>query len=833
MSSNEEDYGQESYGTKKRRVQRACDVCRRRKSRCDGSQMPGHKCTICVEANLDCTYLKAPPKRPPVASQSYVDSLEAQLEQSEALVRQLRIELANEHFANSSASFFTHSLTSPTDTADVNKEATMATGPDTQRLDGSTAVLQIIRLGLSNLAAPQPPPHPDDLIHVEITRKLDNLSMGVMKERGFIGKSSEAILIKAAIDLKADHWVIATLPSSPLDDQVGADGGGATWRSRRLEYWRWKPWEITERHTHVQTYDFPSEPLMGQLLELYFTHQNMYLPLLHRPTFERGVAEGLHLRDDGFAATVLVVCAIGSRWSMDPRVTSAGLSCGWEWFNQVPQVDNHLFGQTTLYDLQYYCLAIEFLAGSSSPQACWTLVGIGLRLAQAVGIHRRTAHIEVPSVERELLKRAFWVLVWLDRDISSGLGHPCALQYDDFDIELPLECDDEFWEHPIHPFQQPASVPSRIKFFNTMIRLQHILSFSLKTLYGLRKFRDLFTTDQNAFEEKIVAEFDSALNIWRDQIPEHLRWDPTHADPVFFDQSVALHCGYYHLQILIHRQFIPMVRKSASTALASLAICTSAARACANMVDVQRQRKGDVLIVFNLPAVFMSGIVLLLNVWSGKRTGMVLNPSREMANVFKCMHVVQWWFSHFVISFSALQLAKCGIVVVCLSYVSLAMTLRNRRDILAELAAVGQLPLSTPASSQLLTRYDGTLSSAKDASHMSPSLYQTVNRHPSSFTGGAGSDSGTSPMEPSPFAPTPASETWFPPDASYAEMSTDPAQASRELGEMLNLIDSDTISMWANAPVGVQVDDWGTYFTNFSEITQQTNTGAEYHGPSA
>jgi hypothetical protein len=132
------------------------------------------------------------------------------------------------------------------------------------------------------------------------------------------------------------------------------------------------------------------------------------------------------------------------------------------------------------------------------------------------------------------------------------------------------------------------------------------------------------------------------------------------------------------------------------------------------------------------------------------------------------------------------------------------MTLRNRRDILAELAAVGQLPLSTPASSQLLTRYDGTLSSAKDASHMSPSLYQTVNRHPSSFTGGAGSDSGTSPMEPSPFAPTPASETWFPPDASYAEMSTDPAQASRELGEMLNLIDSDTISMWANAPVGVQ-----------------------------
>ncbi|KAJ7820487.1 hypothetical protein B0H13DRAFT_1660851, partial [Mycena leptocephala] len=168
-------------------------------------------------------------------------------------------------------------------------------------------------------------------------------------------------------------------------------------------------------------------------------------------------------------------------------------------------------------------------------------------------IHRRTARIEVPSVEGELLGGAFWVLVWLDRNISSGLGHPCALQYDDFDVELPLECDDEFWEHPIHPFQQSPGLPSRIAFFNMMIRLHHILSFSLKTLYGLRKVRVFLTADQNAYEEHVVAEFDSALNTWRDQIPEHLRWDPRRADPVFFDQSMALYCRYHHLQILIHR----------------------------------------------------------------------------------------------------------------------------------------------------------------------------------------------------------------------------------------------------------------------------------------
>jgi hypothetical protein len=39
-----------------------------------------------------------------------------------------------------------------------------------------------------------------------------------------------------------------------------------------------------------------------------------------------------------------------------------------------------------------------------------------------------------------------------------------------------------------------------------------------------------------------------------------VRWDPMREDPVFFNQSVMLHCAYYHLQIMIHRPFIPMLR---------------------------------------------------------------------------------------------------------------------------------------------------------------------------------------------------------------------------------------------------------------------------------
>ncbi|KAF8180962.1 fungal-specific transcription factor domain-containing protein [Mycena galopus ATCC 62051] len=949
----EEEYEHDFTRGNKRRVQRACDVCRRRKSRCDGSQKPGNKCSTCIDAKLDCTYLQATTKRTTKrytstsfspqscayaripstldsifaahtttgnrhphctgclalgSTNSYVEYLEARLEHTEALVRQLRAELATAHLhlgaLRSSPPMGPNGISSG-DADNTSNEGVWADAsgmpPDVRK-----ASLHTLRTALRMLAAP-PQPHADDLMQMEIAKKFESISIGAIPKRHFIGKSSGAVLVKAAIDLKADVTrgeqradgasndnsntnnpnPSAYFIQVPARNSAGAGaewgqlsggedryweregqregkqagGGGGSegsnsehgdgdtdsdghgrllWTSRRLQYWTFKP--VMGKHRTTHKYSFPPPGLTAHLIELYFAHVNVYVPLLHRPTFQRGVDGGLHLRDDGFATILLLVCAVASRWSNDPLVTSPSspdgvgthtadtgrLACGWGWFEQVPLVGNHLFGQATLYALQYYCLAVQFLEGSSAPQACWTLVGVGLRLAQDVGAHRRQSRVEKPTVESELWKRAFWVLVYMDRQISSSLGRPCAIQYDDFDIDPPLEVDEEYWEHPTHPFEQPPGVCSRVAFFNALLGLNHILAFnfSLKILYSLSKVRVTYAVDDQ-WEEDVAVELDSALNRWRDQVPEHLRWDPARADMVFFDQSVALHCVYCQLQILIHRPFIPMVRKSPPTALPSLAICTSAARTCANMVDVQRRRKGKVPVVINLPAVFISSIVLLLNVWSGKRTGLVPDPSREISNVHKCMEVVR----------------------LCEDQWQTAGLLWRDRDILAELASVGRLPLPDPNILGMVgTDYDDHQQAIASNVHrtqpgatllpvppnaryssMPPEvtdrillgardLQQTFDRpihdpqlrapyaqsQHTSFSGAIASASGVlgaSLMEPSAFAPTP------PPD-------------TRELDDMMGLIDNDTIAMWTNAPTGFGVDDWGNYFSNFSEITQ-------------
>ena len=168
---------------------------------------------------------------------------------------------------------------------------------------------------------------------------------------------------------------------------------------------------------------------MHSLIGFYFDHQNIFYPVFHRPTFEKSVADGLHLSNNVFAEILLVVCAIASRYSDDPRVLPDGvtsaLARGWKWFCQVNLVKDSMLDSSTTEDLQFYCVSScclisqtpilrspcqvisMYFQGSSILHACWRLAGVGLRLAQDIGAHRRKPHT-VPNPEDETTKRAFW-----------------------------------------------------------------------------------------------------------------------------------------------------------------------------------------------------------------------------------------------------------------------------------------------------------------------------------------------------------------------------------------------------------------------------------------
>ncbi|TFK27934.1 hypothetical protein FA15DRAFT_653244 [Coprinopsis marcescibilis] len=667
MSSNEEDYNDGDgdgtlsslQGLKKRRIQRACDICRRKKS--DGVQMPANRCSNCVAYNFDCSYIEAAKKRgPPKGSHRYVESLENRLDKLEKLLKKLcpDEQLLKELDASLESGILPNNLS-----IFANNSRSLEYTAAAKIADPKNIVTSVVR----NIGGPSASElEVEDNAQFIIPDNLKRLELDPVNYR-FFGKSSGAMLIHTAIELKNEYTGSNDHGHEIVERSL----------NRRTEFWFSRPWEDPIKERPIAIYTFPDPDLRDALVDLYFRNINIYMPLLHRPIFERSIAEDIHLSNDGFGGVLMLVCAVGARFSDDPRVLVDGEesfhSAGWKWFEQVQVVRKSFLGPPTLYDVQYYCLSVIFLQGSSAPQASWTMTGIGIRLAQDVGAHRRKTPKAGPTPEDELWKRAFWALIFIDRISSAALGRPCAIQDEDFDLEMPIECDDEYWEceDPEHRWKQPPGKPSLLTAFNIHLRLNQVLSFSLRTIYSINKSKILLGFVGQQWEQHIVSELDSALNKWVDSVPDHLRWDPTRENKEYFKQSVVLYTSYYHIQILIHRPFIPTPNKPSPLSFPSLAICTNAARSCSHVVDVYMQRMGEPLPQIHV-AVFTSAIVLLLSIWGGKRSGLSSDPNKEMADVHKCMRVLRA---------SESRWHPAG----------------KLWDVIYELASVGELPLPQPS----------------------------------------------------------------------------------------------------------------------------------------
>ncbi|KAJ7905569.1 fungal-specific transcription factor domain-containing protein [Mycena olivaceomarginata] len=572
-------YDNDESTSKKRRTPGACDFCKRRKIRCDSGQMPGNRCTNCMASALDCTHIET--MKTLVSAKGYVESLETRLEKMEKLLNKLLpgIDL----------------------TEQLEQEESSLPSEDSLPRNDSDA---------------------DQLLGA-----MHKLSLNPETHR-FFGKSSGIQLLQTALNFKS-HFT------------GSQNSSGLSLPKRRKEYWDPAQWLLpAPNEEDSPQYTFPDADLIPVLLELYFTEVNCYHPILHRPTFERNMKDHLHLRDHRFAATLLLACSLGSRHSEDPRVFLEGIdsqhTAGWKWHSQVRVIPKHLIYKPNLYELQTVALSSLFLL-AISPVA-WDQIGFGLRRAHHVGAHRRMTQSH-PTAEHEQWKRVFWVLLCLDSISGTTTGRPLAMHDQDYDQELPLACDDEYWDLPGPlSFQQPKGKPAEISFFICYAKLFEIQASVTNTIYSPRRPRDL--GGRPSSDAANIIAFDSRLNSWLLEIPPHLVWDPERSNRLHFNQSALLYTAFFYVQILLHRPYIPApLAASRPGALPSLVICTNAARSCARILHAQDNRGIDVS-PHMLLAATTSAFVLLLNMWSGKRSGSAYDPAKEMDDVYKCMKLL-------------------------------------------------------------------------------------------------------------------------------------------------------------------------------------------------
>ncbi|KAK0452874.1 uncharacterized protein EV420DRAFT_1645398 [Desarmillaria tabescens] len=404
----------------------------------------------------------------------------------------------------------------------------------------------------------------DDFTRLDLGEEMKNLSLEhskALSERCF-GPSSALALFMSALSTKKK--LVGNLNAMQLQD-----------------YSDLCPWERATADAETIKHVFPDNDLITSLVAIYFEQIHPILPIMHRPTFTRDVADGLHLRDENFGAT--------------PTFRSG-------------------------------CCVASFGRPKAGRQ-----LGSGLRYAVEIGLHRKKPQGYEPTIDDELKKRSFWALVTLERLFSLFDGLPIMMQEEDLDLELPVECDDEYWD--IRPngavrFFQPANKPSIISYFNAQIRLSGIMSIVARNLYSIKKSRDMWGLTRKD-EQRIVSDIDSSMNAWMNSVPDHLRWDPDNDNMLFLYQSSVLYSHYYMLQINIHR---PFLRSGSSLSTPSLVMSTMAARSHSRILQVHLTRI-KIISPYILTIAFMSGAVLAMNIWSRKRAG--YPPNAEDLNGYK------------------------------------------------------------------------------------------------------------------------------------------------------------------------------------------------------
>ncbi|KAG2182351.1 hypothetical protein INT43_007281, partial [Umbelopsis isabellina] len=563
--------GDESAQSKRQRVSRACDLCRRKKIKCDGT-IP--ICGNCQAFNLECGYKDTTKKRGP--PKGYIEAIENRLHRMETLLGSL----AQGDDPRSQA--LIAELNAPLET--IHGEL-IRTRPMRRQFNEDDPESSPDTPSLTYNDLPQTMEEPDSpsLTVDQVNDSLGNLTIDDGGQMRYLGKSSGFYMLQNSrlFHHGAFHFGARLVK------------GNQTKNGNRLEI--------------LNPLDMPPMDLQEHLIDLYFRHFYPTLPILHKKSF----MDRLKSEDDKPDALLLnAIFAIASRISPDERVREDPT---------VPDTAGEIFYERARFLLDQKCDSVSTCTiqallllsshqhGAMKSSRAWLYNGMAFRMAHALGLNHNCDSWNIPASEREERKRVFWCCFIVDRYTSAAFGRSTAIDERDCDATFPTEEDDLNDGPPVLEYMRHA------------VRLSDILGHILRDIYSV-KGRQLALT---VSPDTIISNLDKALNSWYSNLPKSLKYKPPSCRdgqkaPAPALSVCQLHMTYYTALILLHRPFIPGPSQSrAPTSFPSLQICTSSAYSildiCENLLSEGRLKYTLNYAIFH---VFTAGTLFVNNATS-------------------------------------------------------------------------------------------------------------------------------------------------------------------------------------------------------------------------
>lgn len=346
----------------------------------------------------------------------------------------------------------------------------------------------------------------------------------------------------------------------------------------------------------------PPRDAASVLVDTYFDRVHWFMLIFHQEDFRKrwtalydtplGSVSGTTATNPGFISTFLVVIAISlqytgeyrrhtlKKYKVDPELLKD------EIFSAVRSKLLDIVSLGSLEAVQTCVLLGTYYLYHGSPNLAWPVCGCGLRLAQALNLHRKLNTTEPTSVEIQRLaescKRCWWAIYEIETFCSISYGYPHGIVDADCNVE------------PLNPLitstgQSPASYnemhqcpTSLLSYKYLMSKLSVFLKDVLHDLYGIGSSQLLDRNERAASCDfkgllRKVPLLDEKLQKWRAEIPKTLCLDPNIATKyssaeemdrdigasgpgfeshIYQLQALTLFLAYENARILVHRPLL-------------------------------------------------------------------------------------------------------------------------------------------------------------------------------------------------------------------------------------------------------------------------------------
>ncbi|TKX23554.1 fungal specific transcription factor domain-containing protein 32 [Elsinoe australis] len=556
---------------KRRRVTRACDECRRKKIKCD-----------------DCTY-DQPSNRRRNPVPAYVEALEQRVHRAEGLIQMIapNLDLNDPALEIAVRHGYIPGLKGPPQ----QEKAKMppAQPPRSQTLpepleakqenDLESMIRAVGLLDMDENGYWDYHGHSSGLSFVRRMREqLGDLMGPDTGTTPFIKSRPVSNVLDSPKSTSVESPMDSLSPTSDLPPENVA---------RELAASALTMHSVVLRIVHVPSFWTSFKRIYTLPLEQFSNEDHKFLPLLYS-----ALAVGIVYGGEEFPTYDMAIDK-GQVTTTTNYHTPTNLNRRFRYFKAARQMMD-IADIRDMTSIQAVIFMILFLQSSAKLSQCYSYIGVALRGAIRMGLHRSLPQKRFNPLELEMRKRVFWTIRKLDVYIGAMLGLPQSLSEEDIDQDDPAEVDDEFITEEGIKAMPPGTV-TVMTAFNKHTKLQKILTKIVQKVYPIHvASADGPMGKSYAVSFATIKEIEREMEEWKASLPQGL--DPSHDNPKLQRAQQSLRVTYAFNQVLLYRPFLHFVaadkraQGADQRAFACAASYINVSRNLIHLCDVMRKR---------------------------------------------------------------------------------------------------------------------------------------------------------------------------------------------------------------------------------------------------